>query len=312
MDIVYACDNNYIEQTTISMVTLLKTNPNPVKFWIVHDGITVENQRLMLTKTEGYQREIEFLDIDHVLKDILINKTGRHPKTVYAKLFIGTLIDSDRVLYLDSDTVVTGSLEELWNKTMQEILIAGVQMPYSAKMKASMGIKAENPYLCDGIVMLNLQLWRAMNISEQCKAYILKHEGKPPMLSEGTLNYVCQDYAEVLNPAYNLMPSMILYSEKQIKKLFKVENYYSEYKLENARKNPIIIHYINELFNRPWMDPCDHPYKQFYRNEREKLFGKQPYELRNLTRRTRTTRLLKNVLPFPLYAGLYHLKHRGI
>lgn len=311
-DIVYACDNNYIEQTIVSMVSLLKKNCYPIQFWIVSDHITEENQRIIQDKTSSYQRKITFLNVDDVLDGVEIASGERHPKTVYTKLFLETIIGAERILYLDSDTVVNGSLEELWKRDMSRELAAGVQMPYSVKVKSGMDIAETSPYLCDGIVLLNLQLWRMLEIGAKCKSYISEHEGQPPMLSEGTLNYVCQGYIGVLKPEYNLMPSMILYTREQIEKLFKMEGYYSEQELDAARKYPIIIHYINELYNRPWLEPCDHPYKMFYREEYKELFGECPYQFQRISKNTRMTRLLRKTLPFFVFSRLYHLKHKEI
>lgn len=276
------------------------------------DGITETGKSLILEKTTGYHCSVEFLDIESVLTDISIAGGSRHPKTIYVKLFLQNSIPVEKILYLDSDTVIMGNLEELWERDMKQELIAGVQMPYSEKLKTAMNINRGNTYLCDGIVLLNLALWRDEDIESKCRNYIKKYHGLPPMQSEGTLNYVCQGRIGVLSPAYNLMPSMIMYSADQIKKLFKVPEYYTEQELAEARDKPIIIHFINELFNRPWFEPSDHPYKQFYREERASLFGTKNYETKNLSQNTRLTRTLKRILPFPVFAALYHIKHKDI
>jgi len=311
-DIVYACNDDYVEQTIISMVSLLKHNAYPIKFWIISDGISEENRRLILEKTTGFEMPVEFVEIDSVLGGVSISDGDRHPLTVYAKLFLENVISSDKVLYLDSDTVIDGDLSDLWERDMTDELVAGVQMPYSVKQKARMNISSGSPYLCDGVVLLNLRYWRERKIGDRCKEYIVKEQGNPPMLSEGTLNYVCQNYIGVLPPDYNLMPSMIWYTGKQIRQLFKTDVYYQEDELQVARKRPVVVHYMNELYNRPWLVPCDHPYKQLYCGERQALFGTLPFREQPLNRHTRMTRGLNATLPFVVFAGLYHIKHKDI
>lgn len=311
-EIVYSCDNNYIEQTIVSLISLLKNNNDAFKVWIISDQITESNKRLILDKTKAFDFELVFLNIDSILRNVSLRYEGRHPKTIYAKLFLEDVISSDRVLYLDSDIVINGPIQSLWSRNMDDELIAGVQMPYSVKLKQSMGIQSKNPYLCDGLAVLNLKLWRQQKIGERCKRYIRENHGNPPMLSEGTLNYVCQNSMGVLEPKYNLMSSMIFYSSKQIKKLFKAEYYYTEEELEEARKKPVAIHYLNELYNRPWFEPCDHPYKEIYRDIYREAFGVSTYKYQNLNKITRMNKILKRMLPFSLYVALYHYKHKEI
>lgn len=308
--VVYACDNNYVEQTIISIVSMLEHTKNLGKIWIVSDGISTGNQNKIKNIILVHHVNIEFLDIDAVLQGVLIKDEVHHPRTVYAKLFLEKIIKEDRLLYLDSDTVINDNLDYLWERNMEKELVAGVQMPYSDEVKRSMNINEGSPYLCDGIIMLNLKLWRTYSIGEQCKAYIEQCQGCPPMMSEGTLNYVCQHLIGVLHPRYNLMPSMLLYSSDQIKQLFNVGVYYNNMVLMEARKFPVIIHFIKELYNRPWLEPCDHPFKYLYRNERKKIFGDMPYRVEKLELKTRCTRMLKSILPFGLFVELYHLKHR--
>lgn len=308
--IVYACDNNYIEQTIISMISLLKNNHYPIDFWVISDGLFNEHRELLLNKTAGYKRTVQFLDIEAVLNGVLLAGEGRHPRTIYAKLFLDKWINTDRVLYLDSDTVITGELEELWNRDMKKELVAGVQMPYSKKLKVDMNLNPVAPYICDGIVLFNLQLWRESNSAQRCKEYIVSYHGCPPMQSEGTLNYVCQGQVGVLQPCYNLMPQMLFYAANQIQRLFRPEYYYRETEIMEARKKPIIIHFINELYNRPWFEPCDHPYKEVYRKIEIELFGRHTHKKQNISKRTRLTKRLFFLLPFSVFEVIYQIKHK--
>lgn len=307
-NVVYACNDSYVEQTLISIISLLKHNDYFIKIWIVSDGISETNKKLIASQIFGYNAELNFFDIEEILKDVHIVSGFRHPKTIYVKLFLEEKIDADKLLYLDSDTVINGDLSPLWQRDMKKELVAGVQMPYSPSIKAKMKIKTNSPYLCDGVVMLNLNLWREHQIGTQCRQYISACNGIPQMQSEGTLNYVCQDYIGVLEPKYNVMPQMLFYKESQIDKLFRAEYYYLEEELREARNQPVIVHFVKELYNRPWCEPCNHPLKLLYRNERRKLFGEKQYVKEDISFHTKLTKVLYYILPFKIYAELYHLK----
>lgn len=310
INLLYACNDNYVHQTIISMISALKHN-NGIKFYLVADDISEDNRQLITNRLQYYDAQVEMLELQSYITQMNLNISGRHPKTIYAKLVIAECIQAERILYLDSDTVVMGSLQELWERDMSEEYAAGVLMPYSSKIKAKSDLGEKSLYICDGVVLINLDKWRKDRITEKCLAYISKADGSPYMMSEGTINAVCEGYIGVLAPQYNLMSSMIVYSAEEIVKLFQcTSTYYNEQSLEAARDNPIIIHFLNELYNRPWYKPCDHPYKNAYLELARKEFPECAPEFHPMSFKTRGTRWLRRVLPFSLFVYLYQMKNR--
>lgn len=308
--VVYACDNAYVRQTLVSMVSLIRYNRN-ARIYLITDGLSHKNQDLMVHTVGEYGQEICFVDIKNVLPEMQLDKNDRHPKTIYAKLFIEDIVQEERVLYLDSDVIIEGNLEELFLRNMENELVAGVLMPYSRNVKERVNASIGQPYICDGVALFNLNLWRSMNISDDCLQYILQHEGRPPMLSEGTLNHICRDRIGVLDPRYNLMPSMLTYELNQIKQLFKADFYYKdEHAYQEAKREPVIIHFMDELYNRPWFEPCTHPLKEKYLDLESVIFGHTKISRRMITKKTRITVWMGKHLPFSIFSFLYHLKNR--
>lgn len=311
LTVMYACDDNYARQTLISMVSVMQYHKQ-VLFYLFHDGMSEYNQELFRKKTEEYGQQIRIIPIGRILPELSVNAEDRHPATIYAKLFMEAEISEPRVLYLDSDTVVNGSLEPLFARDMENELAAGVLMPYSSGVKRAAGAEPRQTYICDGVVLFNLELWKRLDKSEECSAYIREHGGNPPMLSEGTLNHVCRGMLGVLEPKYNLMPAMLWYTLPQIRQLFRADCYYGEVEEASMREactEPVVIHFMEELYNRPWREPCDHPWKESYRTIERKVFGECRPEDRPLSLHTRVTRRLKEILPFGVFAALYHIKN---
>lgn len=312
ISVVYACNDAYVRQTVVSMVSVIKYNPN-AKIYLIADQISTENREMIAEALGRFDQSTEIIELDAVLPDIEFDEADRHPKTVYAKLFLDKVIQEDRVLYLDSDVVVTDTLESLFARTMDGKAAGGILMPYSGKLKERTGCEAGKPYICDGVVLLNLEWWRKSGKEAECAAYIREHNGKPPMLSEGTLNHICQNEMEILEPKYNVMPSMLMYNLEQIRTLFRADYYYEwQEEMDEARERPVMVHFMNELYNRPWFEPCDHPMKQEYRKIHQLLFQSEAYPRRYLTKKTCLTRTLHRILPFPVFFRLYGLKHREI
>lgn len=309
ISVLYACNAAYLRQTITSAASVLMHNER-VHLYMAIDGMT-EGIRYEIENTLcRWKPKLTFVCLEELLSSVQPKQGDRHPRTIYAKLFMESCVTEDRILYLDSDVIVNGSLEELFCRNMEQEYVAGVMMPYSSKLKQKIGAFAKTPYICDGVVLVNMELWREAGLTQRCQTYIEQCAGEPPMLSEGTLNHVCGEKIGVLSPEYNLMPSMLVYRCSQIKALFFADCYYEEVDFEKARTWPRIVHFMNELYNRPWYEPCDHPMRQLYLQTEKEVYGENQRIRQDLPFHTRQTRVLRKYLPFCLFKGLYHLKNR--
>ena len=310
ISVLYACDDLYIRQTIISMVSILEHNQH-VKFYLISQKLSRDSINLLKNVMDTQGETVHIFEISDILPQLDLENCDRHPASVYAKLFMEKVISEKKVLYLDSDTVVNDSLEPLFDRNMEHELAAGVLMPYSIGVKQRANVASGEPYICDGVVLFNLEMWKKLHKSEECAEYIRDCGGKPPMLSEGTLNHVCQGMIGILEPKYNLTPSMLWYNPLQVRQLFKPDCYYGEKseEIEQAIKEPVVIHYMNELYNRPWNEPCDHPWKGLYRKFHEDIFDDNSYKYQELPTQVKITRKLYEILPFRLFAGMYRFWH---
>lgn len=306
--VAYACDENYIEQTMVSMASLMEHNQtHKIVIYLIESKIGRESLQKICHLVEQYKQSFICIALDDLMKGIDLTLDERHPKTIYAKLFLDQVCEADRILYLDSDTVITSSLEDLWKMDFQDAYIAGVAMPYTTDIKRKLGLTSEMDYFCDGIVLINLKVWRNKQVAEQCREYIMRQKGNPYMLSEGVINAVAGEYRITLPPKYNLMSTFLLWNAKQIKELFDVFHFYTQEQIEQARKNPVIIHYLNELYIRPWYRNSDHPYRDEYMKWREKIGWNMPMESGIRSMRTKGVIVLNKVLPFSWFCRIYRL-----
>lgn len=306
-EVVYACNEVYLKQTLISVISLWRYHPY-LRVHLIVDGIGKEKIDVLSSYIKDHASNLNIIPIERVLREVKLSEQDRHPRTIYAKLFLDKVLTCDKVLYIDSDIVVAGSFDELLNRDMSNELAAGVIMPYSNEVKRKLGLSANDYHICDGMVLLNLERWREQNISEKCRKYIEDCKGNPYMMSEGVLNYICRGKIGVLEPAYNLMPSMIFFTRDQLVRMQQPTWYYSTEQIKNAKSAPKMIHFMRELYNRPWFEPCDHPYADYYRKLDKQIFGgKCAYKKVNVSFRTRVNKCLYKVLPFGWYVGIYRM-----
>lgn len=308
--IAYACNAVYAVQTAVSMVSVCRHHPaDEIIFYLIEDGIDTGTLRdIQKLITEKCGKKLKISPLRPLLGRLKLAGMDRHPATVYAKIFLEKVCPADRVIYLDSDTVVTAPLTKFLLLDMRSAYIAGVKMPYTEKQKADAGLPCKAPYLCDGVLLINLQKWRQDHMMDKCTAYIRSCHGSPPMLSEGTVNHVARGQAVALAPEYNLMSGMLLWTGRQLAQLYGVNDYYTEDMLLHARKYPVVIHYLNELYIRPWYKNSDHPYRGVYRQYLRMLEWNQKIWMQTgcMPVRTRMLRALNRVLPFWIFWRLYH------
>lgn len=311
LQIAYACNGAYVTQTMVSMASLFEHHRNEeMAVYLVEDGVGQKDLERFGCLAKKYAKQFCSIPLRQVLAGFPVQGDGRHPVTVYAKLFLDQICMADRILYLDSDTVVTGPLLPLWEMELGDALAAGVKMPYNIRVKSRLGLSAKDIYVCDGIVLIHLEKWRDEGVSQKCAALMSEGQGLPYMLSEGVLNQVCRGRILPLHPKYNLMAGMILWNASQISELYNVNGYYSDGEIAEANRHPVIIHYLNELYIRPWFQNSDHPYREEYRVYCRTWATVPKMPRGRLKQRTRILRICNALLPFQLFVRLYRLVKR--
>lgn len=123
-----------------------------------------------------------------------------------SRCWLPQLLEEDKVLYLDIDTLVLGSLDELWNMDMSDYAIAAWPedrdddlimdwcLPPRKKMQKS-------KYINSGVVLFNLKFIRENKIDE--KWFSLLNNIKLPLPDQDAINLACDGYIKYLDTIYN-------------------------------------------------------------------------------------------------------------
>ena len=266
--------------------------------------MTDKTKRKIETEIERYKRKCFFISCMEICKGL--KKNNDFPISAYARLFVQDNIKEDKIIYLDCDTIIESNLTNLWNTELKENWIAGVQDSLPGYLKKAVEMRLEEKYINSGVLVINLRKWRENNFKNKVVQYLEKHNNNVIHHDQGIINGLCKGKILYLEPKFNLMPEMIMMSERQIKKLYKMPNFYSEQQLESSRINPVIIHYICKFYNRPWFKECTHPYKseflKYYEGELKSS---------SLSIKIKFRKFVFNKLPFPIYCMLENILDFG-
>lgn len=263
MNIVYTFDDGYSAIAAVSICSLLTNNnkTEELRIYIVDCGISEENRTAIENLVSSFGRNTVFvgaLDLDHRIPMRL--HTGYWSTVCYVRLFFAEMFpDLDKIMHIDCDTIIRGSLEEAYKTDMEDYYCAACYDCVAAS-KRKLGLPNYKPYLSNGFIVFDLEKMRRDDIVERFVQYIVEKKGELPHLDQDVLSEVLGENTQILHPKYNLMSITTAYGPDSVA-FFDDDPYYSKMELKEAVANPAIVHFVgNRFMNRPWEQPCYHPY----------------------------------------------------
>ena len=307
IDVSYASSNEFVMYAYISIFSLLENNKNidDINLHYISNGVDDINKKRLVDLVKSYSRKIEFIELSDVVPNGKLDV--KFPAATYAKLFLSNVIKADKIIHIDCDTLILNSLQDLWNIDMENNAIAGVIDNITYNERCKIFDNKNNNYINAGNTMINLKYWRENNLDVQCLNCINKYDGNVPMADQGVINMVLNSCIKIIEPIYNAMPPMFVYSAKQLKKMYKLEDYYSDMQLYKVRERPTIVHFTINYFNRPWNEPCYHPLKETYRYYMEQTIWKNEIIYNPIDKKTKFVYFLHNHFPFWMELLFYKL-----
>ena len=291
MTCVFSSDNNFADILGSALISLFENNreQETIEVYILDGGISQENKDKLTSIFRKYERDVHFIEVPDISK--LAGETvtsGRWPISTFARILIGSLLPKTvkRILYLDCDILVLGSLKKLWEIDLKDKTAAGVMDCLSKQRKHNIGIKRDDSYINAGVMLIDMEKWRANQIEQRCINYIQKSTGKVPYNDQGVINKVLNRDLLILPPEYNTMTIFFDFTYPDMIKYRKPVSYYSAQQIEYARKHPRIVHFTSSFLSlRPWVKGCEHPYAFQWRE----YYKKSPWSAKPLRNDNRSS-----------------------
>lgn len=277
MHIALASDDNYARHLGVSLYSILENNKDSdITIHVLDSGISNKNNINIKNIVNQFNQKIIFYNLNDYNKVFdNINMTASSIAT-YSRVFLTSILSKDieKVMYLDVDSVVCGSLKEVWNLDLEENLIAGVEDLVPIKFKNIIGLGKENTYVNAGFLVINLKQWRREKLESSIVEFIMNNDGKSTHYDQGAINAICKDRVKVLHPMYNVLTPFYIIKYKKLFKIYNLDKYYSEEEIKEATENPVFIHYVPAFVSRPWVKGCKHPESSRYLNYLNKTVWK--------------------------------------
>lgn len=264
MTVVYTCDNNFVWIMGISMISLFENNKDmdDLSVFLLGDHVSDANKKILSSIAQNYERTCHFVDVP----DLNIPKSltsNRWPKSAFTRMFSGELMPMDihKILYLDCDIIVKGNISFLDSFDTKGYAVSAVKDCVSKQYKKKIGIANEDSYVNAGVLLMDLDKMRELDIRKMMSEFVDSHEGLVSYADQDILNGMFKGKFGILPPEYDVMTQMCAYTYKQILQYRRPSFYYSKEEIENAQRNPVIIHYTTCMLNiRPWCKNSKHPW----------------------------------------------------
>lgn len=279
INVVYCSSDLFSEVCAVAIVSLFENNKHlcGINVYVVDDNISEKNKKRILDMAEQYGRNITFIplpDPSEFYNDerFTIKSLGH----TYARMILGDIIPKsvERIISLDSDTMVLGKVDELWNWEMESYPIAGVDdcMGQVALVKTQ-HLKADSTHCNAGMYLIDLTAWREEGWTEQFHQYIKGLFDKGISLGgyeEEVITKVVGERMMVLPPKFNLMTLEQVFTYKELIKFREPVKYYTEEEIAEAKANPVITHTTNFFYvrKRIYEEKSDHPMRPQYEKYR--------------------------------------------
>ena len=255
INIVYACDNNYVMPTIVSMETAINSMENTsfYEFTILHTpDVTEENKNRFNIFKETYKTKCN-VNLKNMGEQYNNCPTYIWSKAAYYRLDIPFILnDKSKAIYIDGDTIISQDLQEMWKINLEDNLCAGViDMACNKRYKELKKFNGNmDSYINSGLLLINCEAWRKVtNIRETINNYCKKIEDNNfTYIDQDIINVVCGGRIQKL--PLNFMYYCTDYTKAEESHHYYLDEYYNENEFKECHEHPVIIHYLGK--QKPW------------------------------------------------------------
>ncbi len=276
LNVVYISDNYYAPYSGVSILSLLENNKDfdDLHIFFIDLGISELNRNKLLNIVQNYERSISFIKINNL--NLYYEQKGLNLMEYvphYMDLFLQDLLpqDIDKVLYLDSDSIVIGSFKDLWQLNIENYYLGAaleikLNHDTAGHAKKLLGLSENDPYINSGVLLINLKKMRENNISANFIEYINSHENIT-YYDQDTINVVLRNNIKIIDLRYNFFPEFFKLGYDNVIKWTQNKYYYSKEEFNDALNNIVYLHFQLGLTGKPWYKknhvPCSNKFDEY-------------------------------------------------
>lgn len=256
------------------LASLLAANPaESIHVHLLHDeslpSRDLDSLRAIVLEAGG---SFDPLPVHAAPADVLLHSERFSLNAWYRVLLAELLPDLGRVLYIDSDALITGRLDVLWETDLTGYVLGAITNPLYATMvpriRSKLGLPDRRYYFNSGVLLIDLGAWRAESTTEAIFEFARGHPGLwwP---DQDALNGVLYGRRRHLHPRWNALPQLWELRSRSLP--------YPAHEVREAKSNPAIVHFLGPY--KPWHYRSRHVYRgEYFRYLEQTPWRRRPTE----------------------------------
>lgn len=183
MNLLMTINNKYVEQLIVLLNSIKYSNSNEVfDIYILYKELDDEKINNINKEFENFKNfSLNFINIPKSEINSFPVYEKRYPEEIYFRLFASKYLPQsvNRVLYLDSDTVVINNLKTLYNMDFEgNLFIASthIKKKLHKLQEIRLGIAEDEPYINTGVILMNLGALRKLDIEKEISDFVKENK----------------------------------------------------------------------------------------------------------------------------------------
>lgn len=252
INICLSFDQNYLLQFFVTITSVFQNNKNrEITVHVIATGIDDTQKKIIEEYIRRNGANIFFYEPDNTLISKLVIPANTHfTSAIYYRLFFPLLLSGkiDKLLYLDTDTVVDKDLSELYNTDLGEYPVAAVTDSFMS-LRTDLGFTTKEEYFNSGVLLINVDSWKKKRVTEKTITFIIENPEKILYGDQDGLNAILRHQWYRLDSKNNFL-SVDLPANYRTRR--------------NTRiiKKTVILHYCGPY--KPWLIKVSPRYKYLY------------------------------------------------
>ena len=167
MIVAYGCNRDWYKYLIINIFSLLRHNKEVKKIYILCEDNDINKIKDLDIIIDRYDIECKVINITPIINKYFKNKYNTNTKyTNYAlsKLLLSEVVEEDKVLYLDVDTIIRSNISSLYKYNIDDYYAAGVKDYGGFLNNYNKDLGIDDMYINTGVILLNINKIKQDNL----------------------------------------------------------------------------------------------------------------------------------------------------
>lgn len=258
INIAYSSSEYYFKPSFVSIYSLLKNTDSDVHIYFLSSGVSEGNKNLLENLVKKFNAKLSIIEVENELEKFasrLNLPLMRGNYSTYARILLAEiLVNIDDILLIDSDTLVVGEIQSIYDYIdTDKILYAVRDYVISNRCSRHEDFElSEKPYFNMGVLYINLKAWRSAELTNVLKSRF-EAEHKLKIADQSIVNRYLSEFIGELPVMFNFYT--YFHYEMDYLKYEQLNNettFCAIDEFEQAKNHPVIIHFIGTWYERPW------------------------------------------------------------